>query len=959
LERRCKRKAKWQTGQPDAARQEFFKARKQFQRALRKAKRNQGVAILENLDQRRFWDQIRKLDDAPKQHRLPALHAPDGTIVTESAAQLQVLQDKFFPAAHHAEDATQYQLPSDYKSTRPSPTIEDAEIFRYVSGISASCATGVDGIPISIFTKCWNTIGPITCQIVRAAIELGHQPRQLCIGRTIALRKPGRLKANQPKDYRPITMLSTLSKIIEKLMAGRIISYLEPTVWQDFNLLDGFLPDEQFGFRPGRSCEQASARLINAIRKARQCNKTMSVVFLDIAGAYDTVLPVQLLRELEQLQLPSNIIKWTQSFLTDRSTMFTVNNDVTHQISTTLGLPQGSPLSPVLYAIYNRQAIQALKESGCQVIVYADDIAVLAEGTIEENVIKLQRSINRLKSAWCNVFNQQLAPEKSVVVHFGGEYNGAAISEKHFGPDLTMSDGSVIHAAFSARHLGIILDARLTFDDFIQQRLTKVRQQIGALKKLGYNHWGMARSFRINAVTGVILPTIAFSAAAWAPILGDAHMKHMNQEWISVLKWAGGLTPNTPASSVYAETGFYDIQTTLKWNVSSTFARWRILPHMQDIFKEFNRMILLDSNWLNSSNASLSDMAFQNRFIKYPWAPFSIQAPKDWWCPLKSWERNPIKHCVFIVPATKDEAYDAWQAQQDIIANQEGLGIIYTDGSKSEDGVGAASINMSSGERLQWNLPGYASVFQAEALGLEKAISLTPLAYRKLHIFTDSRSVLDGLRFYNNPEPPIRRLRTAIEDRLNETQGSITFQWVPGHRDIPGNDLADDLAKEAAKSKDLPEEPIYPSLQTTRSYIWSPLLNTWNQSWKETRSKNYIPGRLPSARELKLMHNGLSLSESSALSQFRCGHAPLNKTLSRFRTKFDPHCLCGAIETQHHAIVQCPQYDDLRFELKCDLIKLGLSSRLSVADVVDQPEAFKECAKFLVAILRRRSKNVY
>jgi hypothetical protein len=206
---------------------------------------------------------------------------------------------------------------------------------------------------------------------------------------------------------------------------------------------------------------------------------------------------------------------------------------------------------------------------------------------------------------------------------------------------------------------------------------------------------------------------------------------------------------------------------------------------MQDIFKEFNRMILLDSNWLNSSNASLSDMAFQNRFIKYPWAPFSIQAPKDWWCPLKSWERNPIKHCVFIVPATKDEAYDAWQAQQDIIANQEGLGIIYTDGSKSEDGVGAASINMSSGERLQWNLPGYASVFQAEALGLEKAISLTPLAYRKLHIFTDSRSVLDGLRFYNNPEQYIIRVTNIDTDKVLDFNDYYFdyYEYISDYRD--------------------------------------------------------------------------------------------------------------------------------------------------------------------------------
>jgi hypothetical protein len=144
--------------------------------------------------------------------------------------------------------------------------------------------------------------------LVRATAAVGHHPQELRIGRTIALRKPGRIRATAPKDYRPITMLVTLSKIIEKFMAGCFVSYLEPDIalpTEELTMSEG-----QFGFRPARSCEQASAQLINKIRMAKRRNNIASVVFLDIAGAYDTVLPSMLLAELVALKMPANLIRW-------------------------------------------------------------------------------------------------------------------------------------------------------------------------------------------------------------------------------------------------------------------------------------------------------------------------------------------------------------------------------------------------------------------------------------------------------------------------------------------------------------------------------------------------------------------------------------------------------------------------------------------------------------------------
>jgi hypothetical protein len=248
----------------------------------------------------------------------------------------------------------------------------------------------MDGIPIELITRTWTSSGPVICDLVRAAVATGLHPTILKQGKTIALRKPGRTQAVMTKDYRPITMLVTLSKIIEKVMAARIASHLEPS-----SVLSSlFFDDEQYGFRACRSCDQASAQLTEKIRTAKGCGKVASVAFLDIAGAYDTVLPSRLIKAMIDLKLPHDVVKWTLSFLTNRSTTFSVE-DVSREFQLSIGLPQGSPLSPVLYAIYNKPAIEILKGEGCDVIAYADDLAVIATGQlIEENCVELQRGIN-------------------------------------------------------------------------------------------------------------------------------------------------------------------------------------------------------------------------------------------------------------------------------------------------------------------------------------------------------------------------------------------------------------------------------------------------------------------------------------------------------------------------------------------------------------------------------------
>jgi ribonuclease HI len=569
---------------------------------------------------------------------------------------------------------------------------------------------------------------------------------------------------------------------------------------------------------------------------------------------------------------------------------------------------------------------------------------------LEENCTKLKAAVSELKSTWCADYNQQLSEEKSVILHFGSQINGAAISTVHFGPDLSLEDGSVIKAAYSARHLGITLDARLSFSEFIHQRILKLRQVIGALKKLGHHRWGLSREFRMQSITGLIIPTLSFSAAAWAPILDSDLMDKFNTEWCKALKWAGGLEPTTSHKAVYAETGFTSVARLLQWRCSSTYARWRTLPHMQDVFQGGD--LLGHGGAVTVDKASLSDATLLAYFVRYPWPTAAINIPIDMWRPSRSWERGGLDGLDIIIPANKDVAFQTWQDHQQRGVTED-VAVIYTDGSKSAEGVGAALFNETTGEERQWKLPNYASVFQAEALALTQAIETAPAGFRQLHVMTDSWSALTGLQSFRAPEPPVRRLRDAIQRRLAGECDKITLQWIPGHFDIPGNERADKLAKGAVMSE-LEPEKVYPSLQTIRTAIWKGIQASWTADWDAMESDNYVPSQLPTPADIQDLHRGLSIAESSALAQFRSGHTALSWSRSRFRRTPLPHCACGATETTFHFIVQCPNYDDLRFTLKAELQQAGASSILDVESVLDNAKSRPASAKFLAAALRRR-----
>lgn len=162
------------------------------------------------------------------------------------------------------------------------------------------------------------------------------------------LRKPGKKDYQIAKSYRPVALLNTLGKFLEAVIARRI-SYAVET--------KGLLPNAHLGGRKGVSVDHAIQLIIDKVRRAWGKGKIVSILMLDISGAYDNVSHERLIYNLYKRRL-GQLVPWIRAFLTGRSTQIRMPEGTSAMIPTPTGIPQGSPISPILYLVYNANLVE-------------------------------------------------------------------------------------------------------------------------------------------------------------------------------------------------------------------------------------------------------------------------------------------------------------------------------------------------------------------------------------------------------------------------------------------------------------------------------------------------------------------------------------------------------------------------------------------------------------------------
>jgi hypothetical protein len=400
-----------------------------------------------------------------------------------------------------------------------------------------------DNLPAGFLKACGEPVAEAIAKLANASFALAYFPQRFRKAGVIVLRKPGKTtdQYQTAGGYRPIALLSTIGKVIEALIGRRVARAAEE---------NGLLPDGQMGNRPGRSTEVAIRFVTDAVRTAWREGGVASLLQLDIKGAFDTVNHIRMIDTLRDLGYPRWVTSWVRSYLTNRTIQLHFDGETSAPIDLQAGVPQGSPLSPILFLLYIASLYQALVQDPRLLVVgFADDTNLMAFSQDEaDNCRQLQEAWETCQR-WAVTRGMEFAPEKSELLHF---------SRAHRAPQQRVRLGTAeIAPVESARFLGVWLDRKLRWRAHLKQINKKLATQQLALSKLAKSTWGCSLIRAREIYTKVIRSAIAYGAAAWHLPTTDKQqgiVKKLHAAQSKSLRIVAGAYKATPVRSLETET---------------------------------------------------------------------------------------------------------------------------------------------------------------------------------------------------------------------------------------------------------------------------------------------------------------------------------------------------------------------------------------------------------------------
>jgi len=359
--------------------------------------------------------------------------------------------------------------------------------------------------------------------IYNSIIKYGHFPKQWKHAGITLILKPGKKSTSEMTSYRPISLLSGLSKIFEKLIMSRLFNI------QDFAKA---VPNHQFGFRREHGTEQQLARVTQFILQAYEERKFCSAVFVDIAEAFDRVWHDGLLYKLIQI-LPLQLFNILQSYLSERT--FTVSlsdgtKSKTGRVSA--GVPQGSVLGPILYTIYSsdmpmpiltqRRVNLQPNQNRMLLSTYADDTVIMCASDVPASAVRENQSYLVHFSQWAKKWAININPSKTGHIIF--TLRKLNDTDKRRSP---LINGELAPCVNAQTYLGVTLDRKLTLEHHVKKLKIRVRARECKLMWLIGKRSRLAKECKALIIKQLIMPIWQYAIPIWGALTCDTHVNRL------------------------------------------------------------------------------------------------------------------------------------------------------------------------------------------------------------------------------------------------------------------------------------------------------------------------------------------------------------------------------------------------------------------------------------------------
>ena len=826
---------------------------------------NNNIQEAKRKEWERFCSELEGVPEAARLHKLLSkdntngigmLKRSEGGITANREEVLEELLKTHFPESKDKESYTYQSIEPRY-TERKRAWSNSGNIFTpekvdwAVRSFHPLKAPGGDQIFPALLQKSLEHIRGTLTLLFRASYTWAYIPEGWRKVNVVFLPKPGKTGDNA-KSYRPISLSSFILKTMEKMLDLHIRGTLA---------IHRPIHKSQFAYSKGKSTELALSLLTEKIERTLRFKEFALGAFLDVEGAFDNTGYGAIINALQTRLVDKATQTWTLNMLGGRMITSKIGS-TSRTILATKGCPQGGVLSPLLWTIVVDDLLIRLTERGFVVFGYADDVAIYTTGkfetTVRERLVEALALVNR----WCREIGLNVNPAKSIIVPF--------TKRRKFNKEPIPFGETHVQLCKEVKYLGVTLDSTLNWNHHIDNICNKAMKSLWISTSYCGRGWGLTPAMMHRLYCMMVRPIVTYAAVVWWTKVDQSttQLKLNRIQRIACLRITGAMR-TTPTAAMEALLGIYPLHIHIQSTAMGSALR-SIIVSKRQVTEGHLSIIKKLHNWeylTTCTDVTVPVKALGNKFST------TILEAENWNIDDLHLERNT----------------SVW----------------YTDGSKTDEGSGYGVNGPRTKKSVSLGIN--ATIFQAELLAIHDCVECIHSHKPKgssFAILSDSQAVIKSLITTETKSRLVMDCRDSVNELAKHNR--VRICWVPGHKGVEGNEIADELARKGASTKLIGPEPACglnwsSSLTSIKEWSERKRDNHWNQTHLTGGSKRLIK---PHARKDILTLPRRDLRNVTGLLT---GHNNLRYHLQKMGLSTEITCrLCAnAVETSIHVMGEC------------------------------------------------------
>lgn len=889
--------------------------RRTIKNAKRVGWRNFCTTIGKETPLEKIWNMIRNMSGkGKKEYQIPVLL--EKNVYAVSDEEKANMLGKVLEKAHKIELGKRYEdskkgMLERNKNIREKKDVKDGNMDMEFSITElkialkgcANTAPGQDGLSYKMFKHLSDKMLTLVLRLYNRIWNEGIIPKAWNQAIVMPIVKPGK-DPSSPGSYRPIALTSNLGKLMEKMISKRLFYELEKK-----EKLSKF----QSGFRRGRSTMDALIKVSNEIEKAIRMKEVMVVVYFDIEKAYDTVWREGVLIKAANMGITGKMYNWLLQFLFERSFVVRVGSSCSSVCVAVNGIPQGSVISPLLFNIMINDIFEDIgQDIGCA--LYADDGVIWKRGrNVRQVITGMQAAIKKVEE-WTIRWRFKMSTSKSSCMYF---------TRKRVIPEhqKLVLYNTVLEQVKSVKYLGVWFDSGYRWEKQIDEIDKKCRKCLNVMRAIAGKEWGAERSTLMMIYQGLIRSVLDYGCIIYSAA-SQTLLKRLDSIQYRALRICMGAVKSTPVNALMVEANEMPLELRRKklsliyWKKMESYSGSHIGKEVLNNCWEYIDKKGRGFGWeINSLAKKLKMNEIECSMSPVwgaipPWILPDVVIDLEILEKIREWEEmglvkyNVKKH-------VQEKFYGSLE--------------VYTDGSK-DPVLGVTGIGIYIPEiekKISKRLSDKLSIFSVEMSAIIIALSwMEETRPDRILICSDSASVLESLVSRESEREDLVNEVYTLLHQIQNNGGIVGFCWIPAHKGIKGNEVADELAKKALKGN-----IIDVRVPLGKGEIKSVVRDIYKKEWQEIWDKG-LKGRHLYRIKKQVITNknirGRNRKEEVILLRLRLGHTRLNSSLALVGRHDNGLCeYCSVKETVEHVLVHCRKYRQERSQLVQYLVSKG------------------------------------